>query len=158
MAGKQHHYEVNTLWDGTAQGPTTDVKHFTRNHRIRMAGKPDLEFSAHSAFLGDDSRNNPEEMLVAAISSCHMLWYLYLCGTKGIAVVAYEDRATGTLLHEPGQGRFTEVTLHPRVTVARGGDTALAAKLHEGAHRECFIANSVNFPVAVEPEIIEADG
>lgn len=158
MAGKQHRYEIKAVWHGDEQVPNTDLKHFSRNHRIEMAGKPALDFSSDPNFQGDASCNNPEETLVASLSSCHMLWYLVLCGAKGIVVTDYEDRAEGTLLQEPGNGRFTGVTLHPRVTVAKGSDTAQAVALHERAHKECFIANSVNFPVAVEPEIIEADG
>jgi organic hydroperoxide reductase OsmC/OhrA len=158
MAAKEHHYEIRAIWRGDAQTPNTNVQGFSRSHQIELAGKPALDFSSDPNFQGDPGRNNPEEMLVASLSSCHMLWYLVLCGMKGIVVTDYDDRATGTMLQEPGKGRFTEVTLHPRVTVAKGSDIAQATKLHERAHKECFIANSVNFPVNVEPDIIEADG
>ena len=94
-------------------------------------------------------------MLLAALSSCHMLSYLALCVRSRIAVSAYVDDASGTM-SEKTKNRmgFTEVVLHPRVTVAAGTDLAKAKALHEKAHELCFIANSVNFPVRHEAEIV----
>ena len=85
-----------------------------------------------------------------------MLWYLHLAVVKGIRILSYEDRAYGIMAETPRPGRFVEVVLRPTVTIARGGDKALAAKLHERAQAECFVANSVNFPVRHEPTIVEA--
>ncbi len=110
--------------------------------------------SADPAFRGDPARHNPEELLVASISSCHMLWYLALCAGHGVTVTAYEDNASGTLTEAEG-GRFVEVRLKPKVTLG-AGDAEKARQLHEAAHQRCFIANSVNFPVIVVPEIVAA--
>ena len=90
-------------------------------------------------------------MLLSALSTCHMLWYLHLCADAGIIVTHYTDQATGTMLQHEHGGHFTEVILHPQVTIT---DTSLIDKanaLHEAANKSCFIANSCNFPVRHEP-------
>jgi organic hydroperoxide reductase OsmC/OhrA len=98
--------------------------------------------------------HNPEELLVASVSACHMLWYLHLCADAGVVVCAYEDAVEGTMSEAAdGGGRFTEVILRPRVTLVSGADSGLAHGLHETAHQKCFIANSVSFPIRVEPTI-----
>ena len=153
---KRHRYEVRTHWRCGPEGPPASYETYSRNHRIEIAGKAVLEASSDPAFRGDAARHNPEDLLVASLSSCHMLWYLHLAVVKKIGVLAYEDRAYGIMAETPRPGRFVEVVLRPVVTIARGGDTALAAKLHERAHAECFVANSVNFPVRHEPTIVEA--
>lgn len=155
-ADKQHRYEVRTLWRCGADGPPQTYEGYSRNHRVEIAGKPALEVSSDPAFRGDPARHNPEDLLVASLSSCHMLWYLHLCVVRGIQIHAYEDNAYGIMAEAPRPGRFVEVVLRPQVTVATGSDKALAAKLHERAHAECFIANSVNFPVRHEATIVEA--
>lgn len=148
-----HHYRVALEWKGDASVGTSDYRSYTRAHVIRIEGKADLEGSSDPAFRGDASRHNPEELLVAALSSCHMLSYLHLCAVRGVRVVGYRDTAEGTMETErDGTGHFTEVTLHPRVVVA-DGDVELARSLHSDAHRDCFIASSVNFPVRNEPLI-----
>ncbi len=120
---------------------------------LTFPGKPPLSGSADPAFRGDGTRYNPEELIVASLSACHMLWYLHLAAVAGVTVVDYVDAAEGVLeTADDGSGRFTEVILHPVVTIARGSvDTA--RRLHVDAHRFCFIANSVNFPVRHEPSI-----
>ncbi len=106
--------------------------------------------SSDPAFRGDATRYNPEELLVASLSACHMLWFLHLCGDAGLVVTTYDDEARGTMVETvDGGGHFTEVVLHPVVTVSRG-DPARAAHLHDRAHGLCFIANSMNFPVRCE--------
>jgi organic hydroperoxide reductase OsmC/OhrA len=126
---------------------------FGREHVIRMAGKPDIAGSSDPAFRGDPARHNPEDLLVASLSACHMLWYLALCAKAGIVVTGYVDSANGTMVEEAdGGGRFTGVTLRPVATLAADADLAVARNLHEDAHRLCFIARSVNFPVACEPQ------
>ena len=111
--------------------------------------------SADPNFRGDQTRYNPEELLVAALSSCHMLWYLHLCAVNKIEVLTYRDRATGFMEEQAGAGRFREVILRPAVTIAKGSNPDQARALHARAHQECFIANSVNFPVLHEPSITE---
>ena len=152
---KQHRYEVRTVWFCGPGGPAKTYEGYSRNHSVEIAGKPPIAGSSDPAFRGDATRHNPEDLLVASLSTCHMLWYLHLAVVKGIAVLAYEDNAYGIMAETPRPGRFVEVVLRPRVTIARGGDTALAAKLHERAHAECYVANSVNFPVRHEPTIAE---
>ena len=151
---KEHRYEITTVWSGAEHGPTRDYKSYSREHRIEIAGKPAIEGSADPGFRGDATRHNPEDMLVAAISSCHMLWYLHLCSVKGVVVTSYTDTAQGTMIEEPHNGRFKEVVLRPTVTITGASDPARAEALHEPAHAECFIANSVNFPVRCEPTIV----
>ena len=94
--------------------------------------------------------------MVAALSACHMLWYLHLCAVKGVVVTGYEDSAEGIMVAEPGNGRFTDVVLRPVVTITADSDAAKAMSLHARAHDECFIANSVNFPVRCEPTVATA--
>ncbi len=127
-----------------------ELSQLRRDHTIVVEGKPEIPASSDPAFRGDRTRYNPEELLVASLSSCHMLWYLHLCATNGIVVLDYCDRATGTMREEPaGSGRFVGVVLHPEVVLAADADTSRALALHEDAHRLCFIARSVNFPVEI---------
>jgi organic hydroperoxide reductase OsmC/OhrA len=124
---------------------------------IGADGKPVIPGSADPAFRGDRSRWNPEELLVASLSACHKLSYLYLAAEAGIIVTAYVDRAEGFMeLGRGGAGRFKGVVLRPTVTVAAASDGERARTLHKPAHEMCFIANSVNFPVEREPEIVMA--
>lgn len=155
---KSHGFHATLQWTGAAQGATTDYRSYSRDYRVEIAGKPPLEGSADPAFRGDPRRHNPEDLLVAALSACHLLTYLALCARAGIGVAAYEDAASGTMALEGGGGRFTEVVLRPRVTLVAGSDAAEARRLHAVAHSDCFIAASVNFPVRNEPEIVVADG
>lgn len=148
----EHRYEIRVSWSGE----TRSYDSYSRAHRVEIAGKPDITASSDPAFRGDADLPNPEDMLLAALSSCHMLWYLHLCAVKGVVVTAYADRAEATMLQAPRAGRFTEVVLHPVVTITPDSDAELAESLHERAHAECFIANSVNFPVRREP-VIERD-
>src|SRR5262245_26003362 len=155
MSGKTHTYACSTTWTGNLGKGTSGYTAYSRDHVHSAPGKPDLLGSSDPAFRGDARRYNPEELLVAALSSCHMLWYLHLCADGGVTVLAYKDEASGTMVENPAKGGyFTQVTLRPRVTVAAGSDAAKARKLHNAAHEKCYIANSVNFPVACEPEIV----
>jgi organic hydroperoxide reductase OsmC/OhrA len=153
---REHHYPVTIDWTGNQGSGTSAYKAYARAHEIRAAGKPVIPGSSDPSFRGDPARYNPEELLVAALSSCHMLWYLHLCATAGIVVTAYLDRAAGTMIEEAdGGGRFTAVALKPEITVKSGTDLAKARELHHIAHKMCFIANSMNFPVTHEPTIRE---
>lgn len=151
-AGKQHHYPVRMRWTGNTGQGTADYRAYARDHEYSVEGKPVISGSSDPAFRGDATRYNPEELLVMAISSCHMLWYLHLCATHNVVVVAYEDTAVGTMLETADTGgHFTEVVLRPAVTLAPRSDVSVAEALHERAHHLCFVANSVNFPVRCEP-------
>ncbi len=154
--GKEHSYTVKTIWSGAEKGLARDYATYSREHRFEIAGKPPIIGSADAAFRGDPARHNPEDLLVASLSACHMLWYLHLCTVKGVAVEAYEDSAEGIMVEEPRGGRFAELTLRPLVTVSADSDAAAAEALHERAHAACFIANSVNFPVRCRPRIVKS--
>lgn len=153
MSSGEHRYEVHVSWSGETRG----YESYSRAHGIAINGKPTIAASADPAFLGDADLLNPEDMLLAALSSCHMLWYLHLCAVKGVVVTAYEDHAEAKMVEAPRAGRFTEVVLRPVVTITTDSDAEVARSLHERAHGECFIANSVNFPVRHEPVIRRAD-
>ena len=149
---KQHNYAVAVKWTGNRGSGTTDYRAYDRSHTISVAGKGEILASSDTPFMGDNTKYNPEDMLVASLSSCHMLWYLHLCADAGIVVTDYTDNATGILTQSPtGGGHFTEVTLHPVVTITDASMIEKANGLHKKANEMCFIANSCNFPVRHEP-------
>lgn len=153
-----HKYRTFLHWSAEGGEGTKTYKSFSRTHRItaktrQSEDKPAIV--ATSAFHSLE-HYNPDELLIASLSSCHMLWYLHLCSEHGVVVTDYRDEAEGVLrLDAKGEGRIERVTLHPRVTLS-SGDPAVARALHKDAHRKCFVANSVNFPVACEPEIVRS--
>ena len=154
---KQHTYNLQLEWTGNDGEGTSNYKSYRRDHSIVCEGKPEIPASSDPSFRGDRSRYNPEELLVASLSSCHMLWYLHLCAVNKVTVLEYRDAAVGTMEERPnGSGAFVRVLLRPAVTIRHGDDLAKAMSLHHEAHHMCFIANSVNFPVEVEAEIREA--
>jgi len=150
-----HHYKATTTWVGNRGAGTSDYKAYDRNHDIAIEGKETLHCSSDPNFRGDRSRQNPEELLVASLSGCHMLWYLHLCAVNGVIVTAYQDEASGTMEeNKDGSGQFTEVLLKPVVTVADESMIAKANALHHEANKMCFIARSVKFPVRHEPTAV----
>jgi organic hydroperoxide reductase OsmC/OhrA len=149
-----HRYEVSVTWTGNRGTGTSGYRAYGRDHDVAAAGRPVIAASAEPLFRGDPARWNPELELVAALSQCHMLWYLHLCAAAGVVVTSYADHAQGTMAEAgDGSGRFTEVVLRPRIAVAAPGMIDAAAGLHQEAHAKCFIAGSVNFPVRHEPVI-----
>lgn len=154
MGNKQHRYPIEVVWTGNRGEGTKTYQAYGREHEIRIAGKPVIAASSDPAFRGDAGRHNPEELLVAALSSCHMLWYLHLAGVAGVIVTGYIDEAVGTMVEHADGGRFTEVVLRPCVTIGANSDAELATRVHGEAHHACFIANSVNFPVRCEPRTV----
>ena len=150
----EHHYAVGIEWVGNRGTGTSGYKAYGRQTVLSASGKTSIEGSADRVFHGDADRWNPEELLLAALSECHLLSYLHVAASNGIVVTGYADAATGTMEQTGnGAGHFTTVTLRPLVTIA-GGDSALALSLHEEASEKCFIAASVNFPVLHEPQIV----
>jgi organic hydroperoxide reductase OsmC/OhrA len=151
----RHHFAVAVQWTGNRGEGTATYRSYSRDHRIHAAGKRhEIEGSSDRVFRGDADRWNPEEMVIAALSQCHMLSYLHVAATNGVVVVDYRDEATGTLLQEGDGGRLIEATLRPVVTLAAHHDEAderRAEALHHRASELCFIANSVNFVVEHEP-------
>ena len=151
---KEHNYETSLVWTGNTGEGTKTYKGYSRSHEISVEGKPVIVGSSDPNFNGDAERYNPEEMLVASLSSCHMLWYLHLCSQAKIVVTDYTDQASGKMVETAdGGGHFTEVILKPRVCISKESDSVKAEKLHTRAHGLCFIANSVNFPVLTKAEI-----
>ncbi|MDH6198629.1 organic hydroperoxide reductase OsmC/OhrA [Mycobacterium frederiksbergense] len=152
---RSHRYEVEVTWTGNTGSGTSGYRDYARDHEVvgvDSPGKPPILGTADPAFRGVPQRWNPEELLVVSLSQCHMLWYLALCAREGITVTAYHDRPVGTMNEDAeGSGSFVEVTLRPQVGITSGDRVDDAAKLHHEAHRMCFIANSVNFPVLIEP-------
>ena len=156
---KTHHYLTNLNWTGNTGRGTGSYTAYKRDYIISVGGKAEIKGSSDPAFRGDTTRYNPEELLVASLSSCHMLWYLHLCAEAGIVVTAYTDAAEGTMAetHE-GSGHFTEVVLKPVVTVADAAMVETANQLHGKANKMCFIANSCNFPVHHKPVCVVQAG
>ncbi len=154
-----HEYGVTVTWTGNLGSGTTGYKHYSRDFALEAEGKPAIAGTSDTVFHGSPGRWNPEEMLVAALSSCHKLSYLHLCAVNGVVVTAYVDHAEGAMRFDSasGSGRFERVVLRPEVTIAAGSDEAKAKTLHHQAHELCFIANSVNFAVECEPVIVRAE-
>lgn len=150
---KNHHYKVKVEWKGNQGSGTKSYQSYSRNHTINTEGKYDeILASSDPSFLGDKSKYNPEELFLSALSACHMLWYLHLCSVHKIIVTEYQDNATGIMEEdESGSGKFTIVTLHPKVKVTEIDMIAKANELHEEANKMCFIANSCNFKIVHIP-------
>ncbi|MGA2551302.1 MAG: OsmC family protein [Burkholderiaceae bacterium] len=156
MSPRRHRYVIELNWVGNGDPDPGAFRNHARAYQITSGDKPPIHGSSDATFRGDESRWNPEELLVASLSACHQLWYLGLCAAAGIVVKSYRDAAEGTMLEETpgGAGQFTEVTLRPHVTLARGASQETAQSLHHTAHERCFIARSVNFPVLVLPVVV----
>lgn len=149
-----HHYEVAVQWKGNRGAGTRDYRSYDRTHEVRSAGKTAIPGSADPAFRGEADRWNPEELLVASLSQCHMLWYLHLAASEGVTVTDYTDTPVGTMVEDgDGGAQFSLVVLRPVVTVAEPSMSSRAQALHSDADAKCFIARSVNFPVHFEPTV-----
>jgi len=150
---KKHNYESKIEWTGNEGNGTLNYKSYNRNHIITANGKyGGINGSSDPSFLGDRTRYNPEDLFLSSISACHMLWYLHLCSVNKIVVTEYVDNATGIMEEtENGSGRFTEVTLNPRVVITDLNKIEKANELHEEANKMCFIANSCNFNIGHNP-------
>ena len=151
-----HHFEATVTWTGNQGTGTSTYRAYSRNYEARGDGKSaTIAGSSAPAFRGDKTRYNPEDLLVAALSACHMLWVLHLCAEAKITVVEYIDTASGTMtLNADGSGQFSEVVLRPRITVIEAGREGDVAAINEKAHHLCFIARSVNFPVRHDPTVV----
>ncbi len=148
----QHHYSLTITWTGNKGTGTNTYKGYSRSHVITSENKPELLCSSDAAFNGDKTKYTPEDLLVASLSSCHMLWYLHLCSQAGVVVTEYIDNSKGTMIvTEDGGGYFAEVTLYPEITLAEKSMQEKANELHHKANKLCFIANSYNFPIHHKP-------
>ncbi len=148
---KTHTYNSNVTWSGAGDTGTKNYKSYKRSYDINIGNKPIIAGSADPAFLGDPACHNPEDLLMASVSSCHMLWYLHLCSVRDVTVKAYSDQAEGTMTEEAdGSGKFIAITLKPHVVISAQSDLAAAKAAHDEANKKCFIANSLNFNVGHE--------
>ena len=151
---REHLYQTSLRWTGNKGQGTTSYRSYDRAYEIEVENKPVIKGSSDPAFRGDRTKYNPEELLVASLSSCHLLWYLHLCSEAGVIVVDYKDKAIGKMNEtKTGSGKFTEVILHPEVVITAKSSLEQAKKLHSKVHEFCFVANSVNFPVLCQPTI-----
>lgn len=155
-----HQYSVDLTWTGARRHGTTSFTAYGRDHELSAGDRPVIAATSDPHFRGDPTRWSPEDLLVSSLAQCHMVWLLHLAARDGVAVLGYADTAAGTIrVESAGQGAFTEVVLHPRVTVATGATLPdgspvtdeVLARLHEEAHEHCFVARSVSFPVRVQP-------
>ena len=149
------HFMMTTTWTGNRGTGTSDYRAYGRDHETSAPGKSAvIPGSAVHKYRGDKERYNPEELLIASLSACHMLWFLHLCADAGIVVTSYRDDAEGMMeIHADGSGQFREVILHPLVEIADESRAAELDNLHHRAHELCYIARSVNFPVRTQPPV-----
>lgn len=148
----EHRYKLNATWQAKKEDGNRNIRTYDRCHTIRIDNKPELHLTTDNPAVGDKSKLNPEDLLVSAVSSCHLLSYLYVCALEGIMITSYEDNATGTMIEqEGGGGSFKEITLNPVFTVSDESMKERAMELHHKAHEICYIANSVNFDVHCNP-------
>jgi organic hydroperoxide reductase OsmC/OhrA len=155
---KTHEYTVNAKWTGNTGKGTDSYRGYERSLTISAEGKTDIFCTSDTAFNGDKTKHNPEQLLLASISSCHLLWYLHVCSEAGVIVLAYEDRATARMIENTdGSGFFEEATLYPEVLVQHQSMIEKAIGLHEKAHRFCYIASSCNFPIRCKPDVKAVD-
>ena len=153
---EEHVFETHLHYPADPNQKLPPEAELSRDNTLGAQGHPDVPGALPPALGGHDRGYSPEDLLILALSECHLLTYLALAQRRGLAVKRYEDRATGRLgKNANGQTQMVEVVLHPRVTVAKGTDVAAAQALHDRAHHHCFIANSVNFAVRHEPETVE---
>ena len=153
---REHDFTAAIVWTGDRGDGTRHYRGYDRTWRIATPGKPMIECSNDPALGGDPAKPNPEDMLLASLAGCHMLWYLHLASAAGIVVRGYEDNPLGIGETGPrGEGRFVRAVLRPTIRVTRGADLARADALHGEVHEFCFIARSVSFPVSYEARYIE---
>ena len=141
-------HRIRLTW--TDGGKPFTYESYPREHEIEFKdGQDRLTASASPAYKGDGKHGDPEDLLVAALSSCHMLSFLAICTKKKITVQSYEDDAVGFLENEGGNLWITKVILRPKIM--SNADAATLEQIHHLAHKACFIANSVKTQVTVEP-------
>lgn len=156
-AGKQHDYTARIIWTGNRGTGTRTYKGYDRTWDIATPGKAVVHCSNDPLLGGDPAKHNPEDLLLSALASCHMLWYLHLASSAGIVVSSYQDEPIGVGETSPnGAGRFLSATLRPTIEVPAGTDLDKANSLHHDVHKFCFIARSVNFPVAYDATYVFA--
>ena len=147
-----HEYTSKIRWTGNTGAGTETYKGYKRTWNIEVPGKPVVNCSNDPLLGGDPTLMNPEDLLLSALSACHMLWYLHLASNAGLSVLSYEDSPVGVGEVIPdGSGQFTEAVLNPKVRLRAGDDAERAAEIHNEIHSYCFVARSVNFPIRYKP-------
>jgi len=153
---QQHPYTTTIRWTGDRGQGTKTYLGYARTWNIEAPGKAVVECSNDPLLGGDPAKYNPEDLLLSALSACHMLWYLHLASNAKIVVRGYVDQPIGIGETRPdGAGRFLSARLRPTITVERGADLVRAEAIHHEIHTVCFIARSVNFPVSYEGTFLE---
>ncbi|MGB7319662.1 MAG: OsmC family protein [Planktotalea sp.] len=156
---KLHDFDATVRWTGNTGRGTASYKSYTRDWTLESAGKPGIACSNDPMLGGDPALYNPEDMLIAALSSCHMLWFLHLASDAGLTIHSYRDDPVGTGESLPdGTGRFVRALLRPKIGLLPGNDTALADEIHGRIHNHCFIARSVNFPIEIAASYFDCSG
>ncbi|WP_299223426.1 OsmC family protein [uncultured Psychroserpens sp.] len=153
---KYHNYKVSIEWTGNKGNGTSSYKSYSRAHIISVENKYEsIKGSSDPSFLGDKTLYNPEELFLSSISTCHMLWYLHLCATQKIIVTEYLDNANGVMREtNSGSGKFESVMLNPKITINDERFVQKAINLHHDANKMCFIANSCNFKIEHNPQVV----
>jgi organic hydroperoxide reductase OsmC/OhrA len=141
-------HKIRLDWKKGAVPFTYDA--YPRNHQITFKTDETVTFSAAGAYKGDTSKGDPEDMLVAALSSCHMLSFLAIAAKKKFILTSYVDDAVGYLENDGGKLWMTRVILRPKLEFENPPDQATLEQMHHLAHEACFIANSVKTDVKVE--------
>lgn len=153
----KHTFPSHIKWTGNKGTGTSTYRAYDRTWDLAVAGKPVVSCSNDPMLGGDPSKYNPEDLLITALASCHMLWYLHLCSQAHVVVTEYEDTPIGIGESEPsGKGRFLEAILRPKITITEDSSFEKAIELHQEIHQYCFIARSVNFPVTIEPVVTQS--
>ena len=152
---KQHNFVSSIVWTGNRGEGTRAYKGYDRTWDIALSGKDVIHCSNDPLLGGDPAKMNPEDLLISALSACHMLWYLHLASSASIVVTSYRDDPVGHGETLPnGAGRFLSAILRPKISVQEEADLKVAAELHQKVHDFCFIARSVNFPVSYVPTFV----
>lgn len=140
-------------WTGNTGTGTSGYRDYMRDWSVITAGKPVVKCSNDPELGGNPALHNPEDLLLSALASCHMLWYLHMASDAGVVVQAYRDAPVGQGETLPsGAGRFLSAQLNPVITVNADTDLGVATAIHGQIHEVCFIARSVNFPVTIKPK------
>lgn len=147
----EHHFKASLKWTGNTGMGTATYTAYDREHRFAVEGKDPINLSSAPVFRGDAEKYNPEDMLIYAVSSCHMLWFLHCCADAGFIAIEYSDTPEGTLsIDKNGIGKFTSIILKPTVVFKSPISQEQLRLLHDKAHTHCFIANTLSCPVEVE--------
>lgn len=155
---KTQNYKLDLSWKGNRGAGTMTYTSYDRDFTAQKESRPAILGSSHPAFRGNSDRYCPEELLLASLSSCHMLWYLNMCASHDVVVLEYTDQPVMEMeVKEFGNGDIRSATLSPVVRIASDDQREQALAMHQKAHQSCFIAKGVNFDIILNPTIVEGD-